>query len=103
MSFNYHERSHHRRAKRSRSCRHRRTPLQPDYIKVKTVALAVNSTDFDRVAGVERIGGILGCELSGIMEEVGKECKSDVTRGDAVYGVSYGANLVRLCLAVNGD
>ena len=37
---------------------------------------------------------ILGCDLSGFVEEVGKDCKSDVKKGDKVYGVCHCANLV---------
>lgn len=68
--------------------------LPPDYIKVKTVAVAVNPTDLHHTGATGRIGGILGVDLSGIVEEVGEECKSDVKRGDKVYGVAHGANLV---------
>ncbi|KAF1974046.1 GroES-like protein [Bimuria novae-zelandiae CBS 107.79] len=67
--------------------------MRPDYIKVKTVALAINPTDKDHCAGLGRVGGILGCDLSGIVEEVGEHCKSDVRKGDHVYGVCHGANL----------
>jgi NADPH:quinone reductase-like Zn-dependent oxidoreductase len=71
--------------------------MRPDYVKVKTVALAVNPTDLDHTTGTGRVGGILGCDLSGIVEEVGEECKSDVQKGDHVYGVCHGANLVSAC------
>jgi NADPH:quinone reductase-like Zn-dependent oxidoreductase len=68
--------------------------MRPDYVKVKTVALAVNPTDMHHAAAVGRVGGILGCDLSGIVEEVGENCKTDVKKGDKVYGVCHGANLV---------
>lgn len=68
--------------------------MQPDYIRVKTVALAVNPTDLHHTAGGGRVGGIVGCDLAGIVDEVGEECKSDFKKGDAVYGVCHGANLV---------
>lgn len=81
--------------------------MRPDYVKVKTVALALNPTDLHHTAGAGRIGGIIGCDLSGIVEEVGEECKTDVRKGDHVYGVCHGANLVSasqshssLCVAV---
>ncbi|KAF1966889.1 GroES-like protein [Bimuria novae-zelandiae CBS 107.79] len=67
--------------------------MRPDYIKVKTVAVALNPTDYDHCAGVGRVGGILGLDLSGIVEEVGEACKSDVKKGNRVHGVSHGANL----------
>jgi NADPH:quinone reductase-like Zn-dependent oxidoreductase len=68
--------------------------LPRDYIKVKTVAVAVNPTDLHHTAGAGRVGGIIGCDLSGIVEEIGDECKSDVKKGDAVYGACHCANLV---------
>lgn len=71
--------------------------MRPDYIKVKTVALGVNPTDLHHTAGAGRVGGILGCDLSGIVDEVGAECKADVKRGDKVYAVCHGANLVSFC------
>lgn len=66
---------------------------RPGYIKIKTVALGINPTDLHHTTGAGRVGGILGCDLSGIVEEVGEECKSNVKKGDHVYGVSHGANL----------
>jgi NADPH:quinone reductase-like Zn-dependent oxidoreductase len=72
--------------------------MRPDYVKVKTVALAVNPTDLHHAAGAGRVGGILGCDLSGIVEEVGEECKSNVKKGDHVYGVCHGANLASFLL-----
>jgi NADPH:quinone reductase-like Zn-dependent oxidoreductase len=74
--------------------------MRPDYIKVKTVAVAVNPTDLHHTASIGRPGGILGCDLSGIVEEVGEECQSDVKKGDKVYGVCHCANLVSLCQAL---
>ena len=67
---------------------------RPGYIKVKTVAVAVNPTDLHHTSSAGRVGGILGCDLSGIVEEVGQDCMSDIKKGDAVYGVCHGANLV---------
>ena len=69
--------------------------MRPDYIKVKTVAVAVNPTDLHHTSSVGLVGGILGCDLSGVVEEVGVQCTSDVKIGDHVYGVCHGANMVR--------
>ena len=74
--------------------------IRPDYIKIKTVAVAVNPADFHHASSLGRVGGILGCDVSGIVEEVGEECKSDVKKGDAVYGLCHGANLVGFPLTV---
>ena len=68
--------------------------IRPDYIKIRTVAIAVNPTDLHHTSGAGLVGGILGCDLSGVVEEVGTQCKSDVKKGDHVYGVCHGANLV---------
>jgi NADPH:quinone reductase-like Zn-dependent oxidoreductase len=70
--------------------------MRPGYIKVKTVAVALNPTDGHHVASEGRIGGILGCDLAGVVEEVGDECRTHVKKGDAVYGVSHGGNLVSI-------
>lgn len=70
--------------------------MRTDYIKIKTVAVAVNPTDLHHTSGAGLVGGILGCDVSGIVEDVGEECKSDVKKGDKVYGVCHGANLVRV-------
>lgn len=66
----------------------------PGFIKIKTVAVAINPTDCDHCAGVGRVGGILGCDVSGVVEEVGKDCKSDVKKGDEVYSVCHTASNV---------
>jgi NADPH:quinone reductase-like Zn-dependent oxidoreductase len=72
----------------------------PDYIKVWTMAVAVNSTDLDHLSGAGRVGGILGCDLSGIVVEVGEECvHADVSPGDPVYGVCNGATNSVSCTA----
>jgi NADPH:quinone reductase-like Zn-dependent oxidoreductase len=68
--------------------------MQPDYVKIRTVALAMNPTDLHHTAGAGRVGGIIGCDLAGVVEEVGKDCKTDIKKGDAVYGVAHCANLV---------
>jgi NADPH:quinone reductase-like Zn-dependent oxidoreductase len=74
--------------------------MRLDYIKVKTVAVAVNLTDLYHTSSAGRVGGIIRCDVSGIVEEVGEECKSDVKKGDAVYSVCYRANLVGFLLPV---
>src|SRR5690349_3621489 len=68
--------------------------LRPGYIKVKTIAVAVNPTDLHHTANAGRVNGIIGCDLSGIVEDIGADCETDVKKGDHVYGVCHGANLV---------
>ncbi|KAL8997508.1 MAG: hypothetical protein Q9188_006311 [Gyalolechia gomerana] len=43
--------------------------MRPDYVRVKTVAVALNPTDFHHTDGAGPVGAILGCDLSGIVEE----------------------------------
>ena len=74
--------------------------MRPGYVKVKTVALAVNPTDLTHTDGIGLVGGILGCDFSGIVQDVGEDCTSDIKKGDAVYGVSHGANLVSLLIGM---
>jgi NADPH:quinone reductase-like Zn-dependent oxidoreductase len=71
--------------------------MRPGYFKVKTVALGVNPTDLHHTASAGRVGGTIGCDLSGIVEEAGNDCKSNLKKGDHVYGVCHGANLVSSC------
>lgn len=66
--------------------------IRLDYIKIRTVAMAINPTDLHHTSGAEVVGSILGCDLSGVVEEVGIQCKSDAEKGDYVYGVCHGAN-----------
>lgn len=49
---------------------------RPGYIKVKIVALGVDSMDLDHTTGTGCVGKILGCDLFNIVEEVGEEYKS---------------------------
>ena len=41
--------------------------------------------------------------MSGIVEEIGEACQTDVQKGDRVYGVCHGANNVCLYLSGSGD
>ena len=36
-----------------------------------------------------------GCDISGIVEELGSECRTKVEKGDKVFGVCHGGNHVR--------
>lgn len=35
-----------------------------------------------------------GCDLAGVVEEIGEHVKSDVKKGDTVAGFVHGSNLV---------
>jgi len=67
--------------------------LRPDYILVKTVAVALNPTDWKHIAGgVAAENGLSGCDYSGIVEEVGSAVTKRFKKGDRVCGCAHGAN-----------
>ncbi|KAI1808887.1 putative zinc-binding oxidoreductase ToxD [Daldinia bambusicola] len=66
--------------------------VRPGYVKVKTVAVALNPTDWKHIDGVGVPGGLVGCDYAGIVEELGP----DVTNfkvGDKISGFVSGANV----------
>jgi NADPH:quinone reductase-like Zn-dependent oxidoreductase len=69
--------------------------LRDDYILVKTVAVALNPTDWKHVAFIAPEGVLLGCDYAGIVEEVGKDVKKQFKKGDRVCGLVHGANSVQ--------
>jgi NADPH:quinone reductase-like Zn-dependent oxidoreductase len=70
--------------------------LDEDYILVKTVAIALNPTDWKHVAfGYSPEGGTVGCDFAGTVEEVGKAVTKSWNKGDRVMGVVHGCNYVR--------
>jgi len=66
--------------------------VRADYVKVKTVAVALNPTDWKHIYYMADEGAIVGCDFAGIVEEVGESVKSGVKKGDRIAGVTHGAN-----------
>lgn len=69
--------------------------LQDDYILVKTVAVALNPTDWQTVdesfpPGTLR--ALLGCDAAGIVVEVGKKVTKEFQKGDRIAGIAHGGN-----------
>ncbi|KAH6671471.1 hypothetical protein B0J14DRAFT_565141 [Halenospora varia] len=62
--------------------------IRPDYIRVKTIAVAVNPTDFYHTTGARLVGGILGCGFSGVVEEVGVDYPAATPFLVLIYGGS---------------
>jgi NADPH:quinone reductase-like Zn-dependent oxidoreductase len=64
--------------------------LRDDYIKVKTAAVALNPTDWKHIEYMATKGAILGCDYSGIVEEVGSNVTNGLKVGDKVAGFVHG-------------
>jgi len=70
--------------------------LRDDYLLVKTVAVALNPTDWKHIAGgIAADGGLSGCDFSGVVEEVGPAVTKPWKKGDRICGVAHGGNLVQ--------
>lgn len=67
--------------------------LRPDYIKVKTVAVGLNPTDWKHIDWMASPGAIVGCDYSGIVEEVGDKVTLGVKPGDRIAGFNHGSKL----------
>ncbi|KAB8238569.1 zinc-binding alcohol dehydrogenase family protein [Aspergillus alliaceus] len=69
--------------------------LRDDYILVKTVAVALNPTDWKHIAFLSPPGTLIGCDYAGIVEEVGRAVKKPFKKGDRVCGFVHGGNAVQ--------
>lgn len=67
--------------------------LRDDYLLVKTVAVALNPTDYKAIQQARCAkNGLFGCDFSGVVEEVGPGVSKSWTKGDRVFGCAHGAN-----------
>lgn len=69
--------------------------IEPDMILVKTVAVALNPTDFKMHANFQSPGATIGCDFSGVVVRVGSEAASrpcSFKVGDRVCGAVHGSN-----------
>ena len=67
--------------------------LRHDYILVKTVAVAINPTDFKAITQARAAkDGLLGCDFAGIVEDIGSGVTKPWKKGDRVCGCVHGAN-----------
>jgi len=66
--------------------------LRDDYILVKVKAVALNPTDWKHVDFLTSKGARIGCDYSGIVEEVGSKVTKDFKKGDRVAGFCHGGN-----------
>ena len=76
---------------------HRPKPsLRNDYILVKTVAVALNPTDWKHIDLMPTAGALSGCDYAGVVEEVGTKVDKPFKKGDRVFGCCHGANALQL-------
>ena len=66
--------------------------LRDNYMIVRTVAIALNPTDWTTLDAKGDDGTIVGCDYSGIVEEVGSAVTKPFKKGDRVAGFSHGGN-----------
>jgi NADPH:quinone reductase-like Zn-dependent oxidoreductase len=64
--------------------------LRPGYVKVKTVAVAVNPTDWKQIDMVGASGTLVGCDYSGIIVEIGSGVTKALVIGDKIAGFAHG-------------
>jgi NADPH:quinone reductase-like Zn-dependent oxidoreductase len=70
--------------------------LRDDYILVKTVAVALNPTDWKHIDFiVKEAGPLVGCDYAGIVEAVGPKVTKSFKKGDRVCGMAHGGNAVQ--------
>jgi NADPH:quinone reductase-like Zn-dependent oxidoreductase len=70
-----------------------RPQLREDYVLVKPVAVALNPADWKHAAfGIANDGDLMGCDFSGIVEEIGPAVTKSFQKGDEVMGVAHGSN-----------
>ena len=61
-----------------------------DYLLVRTVAIALNPTDWTTLDAPGASGTLVGCDYAGVVEEVGSAVRRDFKKGDRVAGMGHG-------------
>ena len=69
--------------------------LRDDYILIKTVAVALNPTDWKHIDFMPTAGALSGCDYAGIVEEVGTKVDKPFRKGDSICGFCHGANALQ--------
>ncbi|KAH6866088.1 chaperonin 10-like protein [Thelonectria olida] len=70
--------------------------LRPDYLLIRTTAIAVNPADWKHLEyGAGLAGTTVGCDYAGVVEEVGSDLSKPFKKGDRVSGFAHGSNKVQ--------
>lgn len=64
--------------------------LANDYILVRTVAIALNPTDWTTLDARGDDGSLVGCGYAGVVVEAGKAAMKIFKKGDRVAGFGHG-------------
>lgn len=64
--------------------------LPDDYLLVRTVCIALNPTDWTTLEAPGDNGSLIGCDYSGVVEEVGSRVSKGFKKGDRVAGSAHG-------------
>lgn len=67
-----------------------------DYILVRTVAVALNPTDWTTLDAKGLPGSIVGCDYAGVVEQVGPAVSKKFAKGDRIAGISHGGRSLHL-------
>lgn len=67
--------------------------LLDDYVLVKTVAVAINPTDWTTLEAAGDDGTLVGCDFAGTVEEIGPAVTKSLKKGDRVVGCAHGGKL----------
>ena len=65
--------------------------LRDQFIIVKTEYVALNPTDVLHIDQLASPGAIVGCDYSGVVEEVGKAVTNGLKKGDRAAGFVHGS------------
>lgn len=64
-----------------------------EYILIKTVAVALNPTDWKHIEFVQ-VQATVGCDFAGVVEEVNPNVTGNFKKGDRVAGLVVGSNVL---------
>ena len=64
--------------------------LPDDYVLVRTIAIALNPTDWTTLEAPGDDGTLIGCDYAGTIEELGESMRGRFKKGDRVAGFGHG-------------
>lgn len=79
--------------------------LRPEYVLVRTRAVALNPTDCKHLDMLPTPNATLGCDLAGVIEELDPAVPADLglKKGERVAGLVHGGNALELEDGAFGD